>query len=592
MGKALISVKSVLLGALFLLVSALPAAAAEIIHNFDVVAKIQADGSVDVEETIFVRAEGNQIKRGIYRDFPTDYRGRFGEKVEVGFRLAAVLKNDVPEPYHTAGQSNGIRIYIGDKDVFLSSGDYRYTLRYTVYNALGFFEKFDEFYWNVTGNGWVFPIERATIHVDLPPGASAGDFAGYTGPQGAQGKDYIAGKQGNVFEAAATRPLNAYEGFTIAVSFPKGFVHEPTTVERWKTFLKSNPELSIIILLSGVLLIYYLIVWWIWGRDPSPQTAFPQFEPPEGISADMLRYVSRQGHDMKALVCLLVESAVRGRLKISQSEYETEIVNQSRPGAKSLPAGWDGVLSDLFSGKGSFIIHKPRLLGIGGPSEMVRREIANRLQSAKDAHERLLEHDVSGPFGSNAYFVTNRGLKFIGILVLLAAMGVIFSSHNLSDDQKFGFAFVAFFLQLPIHILFWKILSRYTPKGQKLMAYAEGLKMFLTVAEKARMNALYPKEITPEKFEEMLPYALALDVEQQWTEFFASLVASGAVLYNAQQNDWYHSSHHGNLSEMGKSLETMSTTIASASVPPSSNSGSGGGGSSGGGGGGGGGGGW
>ena len=52
------------------------AAEAERILDFQSQIRIHADGSVRVTETIAVASAGRQIKRGIYRDFPTDYRGR------------------------------------------------------------------------------------------------------------------------------------------------------------------------------------------------------------------------------------------------------------------------------------------------------------------------------------------------------------------------------------------------------------------------------------------------------------------------------------------------------------------------------------
>lgn len=43
----------------------------ETIREFDAWIEVRADGSLDVTEVILVNAEGQQIKRGIYRDFPT-----------------------------------------------------------------------------------------------------------------------------------------------------------------------------------------------------------------------------------------------------------------------------------------------------------------------------------------------------------------------------------------------------------------------------------------------------------------------------------------------------------------------------------------
>jgi hypothetical protein len=52
----------------------LHAHADEKILSFHSDIQVAADGSMQVSETITVNAEGDRIQRGIYRDFPTDYR--------------------------------------------------------------------------------------------------------------------------------------------------------------------------------------------------------------------------------------------------------------------------------------------------------------------------------------------------------------------------------------------------------------------------------------------------------------------------------------------------------------------------------------
>ena len=46
-------------------------------------------------------------------------------------------------------------------DHFLEHGIHRYVLTYRMSRMVGFFEDYDEIYWNATGNAWSFPIERA-----------------------------------------------------------------------------------------------------------------------------------------------------------------------------------------------------------------------------------------------------------------------------------------------------------------------------------------------------------------------------------------------------------------------------------------------
>ena len=56
---------------LYVLLAVAPLRADERILSFDSDINVQSDGAFIVTETIRVRAEGRQIRRGIFRDFPT-----------------------------------------------------------------------------------------------------------------------------------------------------------------------------------------------------------------------------------------------------------------------------------------------------------------------------------------------------------------------------------------------------------------------------------------------------------------------------------------------------------------------------------------
>jgi uncharacterized membrane protein len=145
-----------------------------------------------------------------------------------------------------------------------------------------------------------------------------------------------------------------------------------------------------------------------------------------------------------------------------------------------------------------------------------------------------------------------------------------------------------------VNVLFYILLKAPTNLGRRLMDKLEGFRMYLSIAEEHRLEKLHPPEKTPELFEKYLPYALALEVDQEWSEKFSDVLARAArdqgyspVWYSGQH--WDHM-HAGNFaSGLGSSL---SSAVSSASTAPGSSSGFSGGGGSGGGGGGGGGGGW
>ena len=170
-----------------------PAAADERILDYHSDITIDADGSMVVDEIIEVRAEGRQINRGIYRDFPTRYKDRFGNDYVVEFDVVSVRRDGVAEDWHSETMSNGVRVYAGSANHTLKPGDYVYSIRYRTSRQLGFFADHDELYWNVTGNGWGFPIDQASAVVKLP-GSPAGGISveGYTGHFGASGGDYTS----------------------------------------------------------------------------------------------------------------------------------------------------------------------------------------------------------------------------------------------------------------------------------------------------------------------------------------------------------------------------------------------------------------
>ena len=209
------------------------AQALEKIISFDSEIWIQADGSLNVRETITVEAEGIEIKRGIFRDFPTVYTSERGVKTTTTFDVQEVRRDGQPENWFTEDQSNGVRLYIGNKEVFLQNGRYVYEINYKTNRQLGHFDDFDELYWNVTGNGWNFEIDRVTAKIHLPEGARVLEHAGYTGGFGETGTDFtFSPTSGTQVWFETTRILRPYEGLTVAVSWPLGFVARPTATEQ------------------------------------------------------------------------------------------------------------------------------------------------------------------------------------------------------------------------------------------------------------------------------------------------------------------------------------------------------------------------
>jgi hypothetical protein len=86
----------ILLGLLAMLA---PASAAERVLSFLSDVMVERNGDLQVTETIVVEAEGDKIRHGILRDFPTTYLSRRGVTIVVGFDVHSVARDGKIEKF-------------------------------------------------------------------------------------------------------------------------------------------------------------------------------------------------------------------------------------------------------------------------------------------------------------------------------------------------------------------------------------------------------------------------------------------------------------------------------------------------------------
>ena len=108
----------------------LAAIADERILSFHSDVRVMTDGMIEVTETITVRAEGKQIRRGIYRDFPVEYEDRLGNAYKITLEPRFVQRNGQPEAFHTVRSGRDVRTYFGSSNRFIDHGEHTYTFRY------------------------------------------------------------------------------------------------------------------------------------------------------------------------------------------------------------------------------------------------------------------------------------------------------------------------------------------------------------------------------------------------------------------------------------------------------------------------------
>jgi len=629
---------------LLVLLASPHAVAQERITNFVSDISIATDGTITVRETISVIVENDRIQRGIFRDIPTVYTDRVGNRVRVGFDVQEVQRDGRPEPYVVEAISNGRRVRIGSADVIIDRGPHTFLIVYRTNRQIGFFPTYDELYWNVTGNAWEFGIDRAEAVVRLPPGAAPLQYDFYTGPAGAQGKNGRSSLDGGAVRFVTNNWMAPGEGLTVAVGFSKGAVTPPTGSESVGDFLSANASsIAALLGLAGIG-IYYFAAWLNFGRDPARGVIIPLFEPPKDFSAASVRFVDRMGYDRKTFAAALVAMAVKGYLKIAEEDDTYTLERTGRNETDTGLAKTEIALAQALFSSGKRIELKNknhatvsrainalrsslkridegvyfvsnRVWFFGGLAILVLSGLAASLLadepepavfmliwvSAWTAGTSFLLHRVWQQWGTVFAGPGSRIVNFIGaIFTTLFALpflfGLLFGLYAFGESVPL-LATLALIAQGVLAYVFYHLLKAPTLAGAKIRDQIDGFRMFLTTAEKDRLEVLHPLHVTPDVFEKYLPYAIALDSENAWSRKFEAEAAQAGVVPNQQNYSprWYSGSSFNRLGTTGfaSSLgSAVAGATAAAATAPGRSSGSGGGGSSGGGGGGGGGGGW
>lgn len=584
--------------------------AQESIQNFSSTITINTDSTLHVQEDIRVQAEGRAIRRGIFRDFPTQYRDHCGYNHVVSFKVEKVLLDGKPVDYTVSSYQNGMRVRIGSSNKYLTPGTHTYTVSYTTDHQMGFFDTHDELYWNVTGNGWQFPINRVFAKIIFPKTLRKDSirYAAYTGYNLSRDNDYqLVSCDGKSIAFSTTKPLNAYQGLTIVIGIPKGVVEQPSFWAYWWWFAKHNIEIVLIVLLVFLFLLWTALILIRRYKQENDLIIIPRYHAPSGMSPGLMRYVINRGSfDEKAFCAEVVQSAVEGLLTIK---------HEVPAGLRSYLPSWmpvDGIYTLInirpkgleqkgFTDK----LHK-NLFAHNKNSVKLTKDAQSTLESAGKNLEKLYQKSALDFFEKPGqiyekmlnFFLTNHLAKIVFAFYSVCCLAFIiyFRSPVLNVVPQFIMLIMLPFFVLLVLAIPMVAFRRYSSKGLDILAEIKGFKMFLEATEKERMELVgTPPTQTPQLYEKYLPYAIALGVEEQWNEQFASqfvLWEKQGIVYIPS---WYRGKGIGyrSFGSMSSSLsQGMSSAISSSGYAPGSRSGFGGGGRSGGGGGGGGGGGW
>ena len=504
--------------AVVLIALAIPAFAREWkISRFISNVTVAQDGTMAVREHLVVDFDGDY--HGIYRDIPIEYPGPHGTNYELFLKITSVQDAMGHKLKYDSSVKNGYRhlkIYIPNA----SNSTQTVEIDYTVLNGIRWFDGYDELYWNVTGNDWPVPIEQAMAIILFPANAVGNLRAqAFTGAYGSAAQDASVVVNGNVVKVQANDPLTMREGMTADVMISKSVLNEPSKLTFAMWFIRSNT----IVLLPLWALIVMFFFWWTKGRDPKPDTSVaPMYEPPAGMTPAEVGALIDDSVHPRDITSTLVDLAVKGFIKIEETESKTFLFSHRDYTFHSLkdPSAWT---PDVLQAHERVMLNH---LFRNGLTQIRMSELRNHFYTAIPTikEDILAELKSKGmysvdPDSAHAYVLVGVLLTAAPFIVAqLLGWGDILSSP--------GLLIVSALISLVIVFLFARIMTAKSLKGVRTKIQILGLQEFIN-----RVDADRLRRMPPDTFEKVLPFAMALGIENRWAKAFQGIVQNPPTWY-------------------------------------------------------------
>ena len=503
-----------LLALLALLV--LPAFAREWrVTNFASNMTVSNYGDLAVTEHIVLYFDGQY--HGIYRDIPIQYPGPSGTNYTLLLNVRSVTDDQgkkLKYDSNVQGDYRHLKIYIPDAVNTTKAVNITYTVR----NAIRWFDDHDELYWNVTGNDWPVPIDHAIAIVLFPPNAVGNLRAqAFTGVYGSEARNASVVVNGNAVSIQTDTPLYMREGLTADVYISKGVLTEPSKLTFALWFLRSN----IIVLLPLWALIVMFFFWWTKGRDPKPDISVaPMYEPPKDMTPAEVGSLMDDAVHPRDITSTIVDLAVRGYIKIEETESKTLVFSHRDYTFHSLKP--EGSWSSLEAHERVMLKH----MFPAGATQIRLSDLRNQFYVAIPT----IKEDILAELKSKGLYTVDPDSAHAYVLA-----GVVFTVLPFIIVQLLGWASIldsvgiliaSAIVALIIVFLFARIMTAKSLKGVRTKVEILGFQEFIN-----RVDADRLKRMPMDTFEKFLPYAMALGIENRWAKAFQGIVQNPPTWY-------------------------------------------------------------
>ncbi|HZJ88676.1 MAG TPA: DUF2207 domain-containing protein [Sphaerochaeta sp.] len=529
----------------------------------EVVIDISLDNSYQIQERIV--ANFSTPRHGIYREIPTQF-GKVHTKIEN-------LKSS--EPIRRDSTSSGWTTFrLGSPD-YTVRGEKEYLLSYSYTVGDDRNSEYDQFYYNVLGDGWQAPINTFQFLITFPKPIDP-EMVFLTG--GRYGStallDEFTISSDRTQIAGRASGLQAGEARTLRVQLPEGYFSEVVSVAG-RTRLLS----AVAALLTLVMLVHAGFVFSRYGRE---ELFVPvvRFDAPSGLTPLEVGYLADGVVDNKDLTSMIFHWADGGYLTIEEGKKKQFTFTKIKD-LLTNKAHERKLFDDFFNaGDGTTVTLKQLQSSKFGTSmvsvkTMVRKyfkgpraladQKAERMRTfsllygpasillisyALTAHireEMIIAFALLGAaaFGSAIFTATRleatwlvgskfkRAMRILGFALLLLLLFIVasfFASFELEHSPFLSIAMAILLISAPA------LCGMYTVFTSKRSAYAQtrleeiaGFMEFIKAVEVPRLELMVKED--PQLFYHVLGYAVVLGLEKTWAKKFATIAIEDASWY-------------------------------------------------------------
>lgn len=531
----------------------------EKIERFSSDITIDKNANVLVQETITYNF-GSFQRHGIFRHLPSQYRNADGSLYTVTYTVQSVTdEHGVSYLYSTSYEGGNFVIKIGDAHAFVQ-GIRVYKIRYEAHPVISYFEDHDELYWNVIGGMWRVPIDGVDVRVTVPastirPGSatSTKNYVCYVGTLGSKEESCVKKHPNNTtYIFSSTSSLAAYEGFTIVVGLPKNVVSQsviatstiadtldnpPPRITDYSIYSPENAPRPWGLLLPIVTLVAYFVLKNRFNSEPKGlSTVIPQYESPDNLGPLEVGALFDKRVDNHDISSLFIDLAVRGfvRIQYITTNKKTDYKIIQCATKKSLQKTWEAFfIQKIFA-------HKKEVL--------ISDLVGEFYDEAREINRQVLSSLTAAGYINTQKPLLRKYFVWAGVLWL--PVGIVFSFATDNPWYMVG-GFLSAIVSL---VCACGGAPFYTKKGAETRDAIQGFRWFLSVTEEERLKFHNAPTKKPALFEKFLPYAMVLDVEEEWAEQFADIYTTAPAWFEGSYDTIF------NTTVFSKSLASFTTS--------------------------------